>query len=241
MMETVITWDLETVPDTLALAKIYNTSERDARARLGKEFPKLPVHKIVCIGAVVASREEGYWKVDAIGAPHIEERPERDLIASFVARIADLEPTLVSFNGNTFDLPVLRYRALAHQLAAPGLHNKNYFNRYSSNAVDLCDVLASFTSSGKASLDVICKSVGLRGKSLDIQGSEVEAYVNQGRIKEVAEYCESDVVNTYRLWLRHELFRGALSGDNFEASERNLKSFILDRAHLSSHLASLFE
>lgn len=240
MRESVLVWDLETVPDTAALAKIHGTSELAARAQLGPEFPKLPLHKIVCIGAVLASRESGAWGVEAIGAPHIGDRSEKELIASFVARIAELEPILVTFNGASFDLPVLRYRALVHEIAAPGLHNRNYFNRFSPNAIDLCDVLASYSNQAKASLDVICKTVGLRGKEKGIRGSDVEAYVNEGRIREVSEYCESDVVNTFRLWLRHELFRGALGHADFVESEAALREFVFHRADQKTHLLSLF-
>jgi 3'-5' exonuclease len=49
-------------------------------------------------------------------------------------------------------------------------------------------------------------------------------------IKEVADYCESDVVNTYQVWLRYELFRGTLSQEAFEASERRLADFMTRKA-----------
>jgi hypothetical protein len=54
----------------------------------------------------------------------------------------------------------------------------------------------------------------------------VERYYREGKIKEVADYCETDVVGTYQVWLRYELFRGTLSQDAFEASEINLADFI---------------
>jgi predicted PolB exonuclease-like 3'-5' exonuclease len=59
----------------------------------------------------------------------------------------------------------------------------------------------------------------------------VERYFREGKIKEIAEYCKTDVVGTYQVWLRYELFRGALSQDAFEASERNLADFINRSTH----------
>jgi predicted PolB exonuclease-like 3'-5' exonuclease len=61
--------------------------------------------------------------------------------------------------------------------------------------------------------------MGLPGKPDSIDGSEVHRYFREGRIQEIADYCESDIVSTYRLWLRHELFRGRLSDAGFQASE----------------------
>jgi hypothetical protein len=58
-------------------------------------------------------------------------------------------------------------------------------------------------------------------------------------IREIAEYCESDVVNTYRVLLRHELFRGRLSVAEFEASEAGLVDFIKARGNTKPHLADL--
>jgi predicted PolB exonuclease-like 3'-5' exonuclease len=73
-----------------------------------------------------------------------------------------------------------------------------YFNRYTDDAVDLCDVLSSFSPQGKATLHELCRVMGLPGKPDGMSGAEVEKYYRDGRIREIAEYCESDVVNTYR-------------------------------------------
>jgi Predicted 3'-5' exonuclease related to the exonuclease domain of PolB len=53
-------------------------------------------------------------------------------------------------------------------------------------------------------------------------GGDVERHFHEGKIKEVADYCEADVVNTNQVWLRYELFRGRLSENAFEASKQNL-------------------
>ena len=81
--------------------------------------------------------------------------------------------------------------------------------------------------------------MGLPGKPDGMTGAEVEKYYRDGRIREIAEYCESDVLNTYRVWLRHELFRGRLSDAEFQASEANLADFVKARGNTKPHLACL--
>jgi 3'-5' exonuclease len=206
---------------------------------MGDKFPKHIYHSIICIGALVAHQEDGRWVVDALGAPHVGERSEKALISSFVDRIAELAPQLVTFNGSSFDLPVLRYRALVHGVAAPGLSLRPYFNRYTEDAVDLCDLLSSFSYQGKATLHELCRVMGLPGKPEGMSGGEIEKYYRDGRVREIAEYCESDVVNTYRIWLRHELFRGRQSEASLLASELKLTEFIKARANIKPYLAGL--
>src|SRR5205823_1840136 len=122
----------------LAAANRYDgKGDDEIRAAMGDKFPKHIYHSIICIGALVAHQENGCWSVDALGAPHIGERSEKELISSFVDRIAELSPQLVTLNGSSFDLPVLRYRAMVHAVAAPGLSSRPYFNRYTDDAVDL--------------------------------------------------------------------------------------------------------
>jgi predicted PolB exonuclease-like 3'-5' exonuclease len=241
-MSNIIVWDIETVPDIKGFAAANGhegKTEDDIRAALGDKFPKHIYHSIICIGALVAHQHDGQWIIDALGAPHVGERSEKALIASFVDRIAELSPQLVTFNGSSFDLPVLRYRAMVHGVAAPGLSLRPYFNRYTEDAVDLCDVLSSFNPQGKATLHELCRVMGLPGKPDGITGGEVEKFYRDGRIREIAEYCESDVVNTYRLWLRYELFRGRLSDERFHGSEACLTDFIEARANTKPHLAGL--
>jgi 3'-5' exonuclease len=225
MPSDVMVWDLETIPDIAGFARANNLvgkSPDEIRAAIGDEFPKLIYHSIICIGALVATRTSNGWEVQAVGAPHVGQRAEKELIESFVNKIARLSPQLVSYNGCAFDLPVLRYRAMLHNVFAPGLHNRAYYHRYTEDNVDLCDVLSSFNFGAKVKLDELSRIMGLPGKPEGIDGSQVEAYFNAGRIQEIADYCKSDVINTYRLWLRHELFCGRLDQNQFESSERDV-------------------
>jgi predicted PolB exonuclease-like 3'-5' exonuclease len=128
---------------------------------------------------------------------------------------------MVTFNGCSFDLPVLRYRAMIHGISAPGLSNRAYYHRFTEDAVDLCDVLSSYSPGAKAKLDELSRIMGLDGKPAGMSGAEVETYFRAGRIREIADYCRSDVINTYRIWLRYELFRGKLTRAQFEMNERD--------------------
>src|SRR5262249_38249858 len=102
MQQNVIVWDIETVPDLRGFAAAKDLtvkSDDEVRAELGDKFPKHIYHSIVCIGALVAHWDSDKWIVDALGAPHCGDRSEKDLITSFVVRIAELAPQLVTFNG----------------------------------------------------------------------------------------------------------------------------------------------
>jgi 3'-5' exonuclease len=138
MNGSVIVWDLETVPDLRgfeAANGLAGKTDEEVREAIWDKFPKHIYHSIVCIEALVARREDDHWAVQALGAPHVGDRTEKELISAFVGKIAELNPQLVTFNGNGFDLPVLRYRAMIHSVRAPGLAERSYFNRYTEDAL----------------------------------------------------------------------------------------------------------
>ena len=222
---SVIVWDLETIPDLAAAARVLdmgNAAAADVRQALGDGFPKHPLHKIACIGALVANRQPEGWRVDALGAPHIGERPEAQLISDFVEKIG----------------PVLRYRAMVNRVSAAGLQVRPYFHRYADDALDLCDVLGSYVPGAKVKLDEVSKILGLTGKPEGVDGSRVEEMVLAGQIDEVARYCESDVLNTYRVWPVYELFRGSITAGELDWSELQTRNFVAGRKSTNPHLCA---
>jgi predicted PolB exonuclease-like 3'-5' exonuclease len=239
--QSIIVWDLETIPDLAAAARMLdmgNATHAEVREALGSGFPKHPLHKIACIGALIASRQPEGWRVDALGAPHIGERSEAKLICDFIDKIGELRPQLVTFNGHSFDLPVLRYRAMVNRISAAGLQVRQYFHRYTDDAIDLCDVLGSYVPGGKVKLDEVSKILGLPGKPDGVDGGRVETMVQAGQIDEVARYCESDVLSTYRVWLVYELFRGSITRQELDWSEGQTRDFVGSRKSTNPHLCT---
>ena len=116
---------------------------------------------------------------------------------------------------------------------------RQYFHRYTDDALDLCDVLGSYVPGGKVKLDEVAKILGLTGKPEGIDGSKVDEMVRAGQIDEVARYCESDVLNTYRVWLRYELFRGAITEQQLEWSEGQIRDFVAARKSANTHFLAV--
>jgi hypothetical protein len=88
MNGSVIVWDLETVPDLRGFAAandLVGKTDEEIREAIGDKFPKHLYHSIVCIGALVAREEADHWVVDALGAPHVGERTEKQLIIPNIA------------------------------------------------------------------------------------------------------------------------------------------------------------
>jgi len=57
-------------------------------------------------------------------------------------------------------------------------------------------------------------------------------------IEEVARYCETDVLNTYRVWLVYELFRGASTAEQLAWSEGQIREFVASRKTANPHLCA---
>jgi predicted PolB exonuclease-like 3'-5' exonuclease len=125
---------------------------------------------------------------------------------------------------------------MVNRLSATGLQVRQYFHRCTDDALDLCDVLGSYIPGGKVKLDEVSKILGLTGKPEGIDGSRVEEMILAGQIEEVARYCESDVLNTYRVWLIYELFRASITNKELDWSERRIREFVVTRKTANPHL-----
>lgn len=253
----ILVFDIETVPDVGSGRRLYGRRaemEKLSDAEVAKimfqqrnqetggqsELLRPHLQKIVSISAVL--RSENKFKLDSFGS---EEAHEREIIQKFFETIQYYTPTLVSWNGSGFDLPVLHYRALLHGVKATRywktddreFRYNNYLNRYHERHTDLMDVLANYQTHAFVRLNEMAIMLGLPGK-LGLSGDRVWETYLQGGIREIRQYCEIDALNTYLIFLRFELIRGHLSEKDYadECQRVQDELFAIGKPHFKTFL-----
>ena len=251
----VFVFDIETIPDVESGRRLYGLGDvedrhvgeimfQKSRQATGSDFLRHHLHRIVAISVVLRTAER--FKVWSLGDA---DAGEEELIRRFFDGLDRYTPTLVSWNGSGFDLPVLHYRAMLHGVAAPrywetgdddtSFRWNNYLNRFHYRHTDLMDVLSGYQPRAGVPLDEMALLVGLPGK-LGMHGSRVWERYLDGDIEAIRNYCETDALNTYLLYLRFQLLRGHLSEDAYHGECENLRGALAgeSRPHLDEFLAS---
>ncbi len=252
-MNNVFVFDIETIPDVDSGRRLYDLpdlSDEDVgkamlhlrQQKTGSEFLPLHLHRICAISVVM--RHADKVKVWSLGEP---DAPDSELVQRFFDGVDKFMPTLVSWNGGGFDLPVLHYRALLHGIQAPRYWDNgnddrefkwnNYLSRYHERHTDLMDVLAGYQMRANAKLDEIATMLGFPGK-MGMSGARVWDAFQAGEIEGIRNYCETDVLNTYLVYLRFELMRGHLTETAYQQELGLLRDTLRvdERAHISEFL-----
>ena len=213
-------------------------SEAERQQQTGGEFLPLHLHRVCAISVVL--RHADQVRVWSLGEPDADEA---ELVRRFFDAIDKFAPTLVSWNGGGFDLPVLHYRALLHGVQAPRYWDtggedrdfkwNNYLSRYHERHTDLMDVLAGYQPRASARLDEVATLLGFPGK-MGMSGARVRDAFLGGDIEGIRNYCETDVLNTYLVYLRFELIRGHLTPQAYDKELKLLRDTLVqeDKAHL---------
>ena len=146
-------------------------------------------------------------------------------------------PTLVSFNGRAFDIPLLELAAFRYGLSMPGWFQpggKSYEkprNRFNQRGhIDLCEVLTNFGSTRfTGGLNLVANILGKPGK-MDVQGDMVQDMYDTGRLAEINDYCRCDVLDTYFVFLRSQVMVGQLALDEEQAIVSRTKQWLEEKA-----------
>lgn len=255
-MIPVLVFDIETIPDVAGLralnaewaglpdAEVAEAAMAARRERTGSDFLQHHLHRIAAISC--AFRDDDGFRVRSLGTL---DCAEPKLVTDFFRVIDRYTPQLVSWNGGGFDLPVLHYRALVHGIPAARYWEtgdedrdfkwNNYLSRYHTRHLDLMDLLALYTGRANAPLDDLAKLCGFPGK-LGVDGSQVWTLYQEGRLREIRDYCETDVVNTYLVYCRFQLMRGMLSQENYREEMALVRKTLaaLDGDHWKEYLAA---
>lgn len=253
----ILVFDIETIPDIEGGKRLYDLhglSDEDVaramfalrRKKTGNDFLPHYLQKVAAISLVIHQGHQ--FKVWSLAD---EEADEKELIIRFFSGIDKYTPTLVTWNGSGFDLPVLHYRALLHGISAPtyweygenqqAFRWNNYLNRFHYRHLDLMDTLASYQNKAFAPLDDIASLLGFPGK-MGMSGAKVWEYYQAGDIKSIRDYCETDVLNTYCVYLRFELMRGILTQNDYDMALIKLKDYLArdkNKVHFNQFLQQM--
>ncbi len=248
-------FDIETVPDVDFGRRMWNLddlSDEDVGTAMqfkrlqatGNEFLPLHQHRIVAISVALRSGEN--FRIWSLGD---KDADEAEIVQRFFDGIERYSPDLVSWNGSGFDLPVLHYRALRHGIQAPaywemGDNNReyrynNYLGRFHWRHIDLMDVLAAYQMRGRASLDQMAVLLGFPGK-LGMSGDKVWDCWRAGGIDDIRNYCETDVLNTYLVYLKFEYMRGNIDDTDLAREFSLVRTTLgeMNQPHLSEFVAA---
>lgn len=231
----ILVFDIETIPDVETGRRLYpelkDLSDDDAltalialrQAEAGNDFMRLPLHKIACLSFLWV--ENGEFSLHSLA---LDRLTEVDILRKFFRAFAK-KPVLVSWNGSGFDVPVLLYRALHHKISAPALFNSankpDYLYRYGEMHVDLMDKMSLYNGYSKQKLDTIAALCGFAGKG-EIDGSQVVPMVQSGDWQKLTTYCESDVLNTWLIYLRWLILTGKADLDGCEMMIEQTHEFV---------------
>ncbi len=251
----VFSFDIETIPDVELGRRIYGLDDLTdkqvgyvmqtrRREETGSEFLSLEQQRVVAISVALRSRDS--FKVWSLGEP---DAPEAEIIKRFFDGIEKYSPDLVSWNGSGFDLPVLHYRALRHGISAPrywevgdedsSFRWNNYLNRFHCRHIDVMDVLSGYQGRGRASLQNVAMLLNLPGK-LGMSGDKVWDCWLEGGIAEIRNYCETDVLNTFLVYLRFQLMRGQLTREQYMQENQRIRDYLREQTqvHFQEFLAA---
>mgnify|MGYP006104086057 FL=1 len=226
----ILVFDVETIPDIDSGKKIFNLeglsdknaaelmfSHRYQKSNGRTEFLQHYLHKIVTISVVLKTDDKlSVWSLGD------KNSTETELLERFFEGIERYTPVIVSWNGSGFDLPVIHYRSLIHGVVAQrywengdddqSFRWNNYLSRFHSRHTDLMDVLSGYITTARAPLNEIATILGFPGK-MGMSGEKVWDCYLDGDIESIRNYCETDALNTYLIYLKYQLIRGRLTND----------------------------
>ncbi|MDR2777937.1 MAG: 3'-5' exonuclease [Rickettsiales bacterium] len=252
LLDELCVFDVETIPDVSVLASLTGSGTSELQqmrkeledyhigvSRDGNPFPRQPFHRIVAISLLRATihgkNGSEHYELERVGTLSSRNKTEEQIVRSFFDYFCGHSPRIVGYNSRTFDLPVLKYRAMKYAIPAAKLfmaNNRweNYSSRYSLKwHCDLLETLSDFGLSARCKMNEVCSILGIPGKMDGMDGSKVTDLFDCGNIEELDSYCETDVLSTYLIYLNYALLTGLIAKDGFMAMNEDLLNYLRSR------------
>jgi 3'-5' exonuclease len=210
---TTLILDIETIPDP----DLYVPPT--PAPGVERPFPPLYACRPVVIGVIWLDEALVCKRIGIIG----EDKSEADMMSDFAEFVGRYGPRVVTWNGRSFDLPVLALRALRQGVDFSWYYRGNGFRyRFSEEGhLDLADAISDFGAARMTSLDGAARLLGLPGK-VGVDGSQVEEMFRDGQIDALRRYCLSDVAQTAFVLLRYKLIAGDITRDAYRKAAEDL-------------------
>jgi predicted PolB exonuclease-like 3'-5' exonuclease len=246
-----LVFDTESVADAALVAKLRYAGEslepaaavRRYRDELMEKYDSdfIPYSFQVPVSVVIGKVTADFHLEDLVVLDEPQFRPH--VITEYFWRGWEKyhRPTLVSFNGRGFDVPLLELAAFRYGISVPGWFQatgKSFDqprSRYNTNAhIDLCELLTNFGSTRfTGGLNLAANLLGKPGK-MDVHGDMVQDMYEQGRLVEINDYCRCDVLDTYFIFLRTRVLLGQLELDAEQALIAQTKLWLESKAQESA-------
>lgn len=217
-----LVYDIETITDKKLLQKVlYPEMEGKVEdafqkhvtelAAEGKDFINPAFHLPITIGVVALNAD---FEISKIGILGKDQNSPRTLVEHFWDTYNDYEPILVDYNGKGFDLRVLELWAFRLGLAIRPSHFQKFGTRYKFSDERHMDLHEFLSNHGairwKGGLNLFSKILGKPGK-MGTTGDQVQSLYDQGNFFQIQDYCLSDAMDTYFVFLRTLVMRGIIT------------------------------
>lgn len=251
-------FDVESVADGQLVSKIRFPGESlEPQAAIRKyrdelmakhETDFIPYTFQFPVSIVVAKIASDLQLIDLVALDDPQFRPHVLTANFWKGWEAYQRPTLVSFNGRTFDVPLLELAAFRFGIPLPrwmdvkGPSYQQPRNRYNAEShLDLHDLLTNYGASRfNGGLNLAASMLGKPGK-MDVQGYMVQDLYDAGKIAEINDYCRCDVLDTYFVFLRSMVLLGQLTLEREHELVAATKQWLEARAEQSPAYRSYLE
>ncbi len=236
-------FDIESIADGDLIARVrYPQEELSAeeaiaryRAELleekGTDF--IPYTFQIPLSIAVGKVNRSFELVDLVVLDEAESRPHVATDLFWRGWEAYGRPTLVTFNGRSFDLPLLELAAFRYGLSVGGWFDQTLRsydqprNRYNTAAhFDLHELMTNFGACRfTGGLNLAAQILGKPGK-MDVQGHMVQDLYHSGEVARIHGYCRCDVLDTYFVFLRAQVMLGKLPLDSEQQLVRHTREWL---------------